>query len=72
VQFRTDPVVFTRAKARATGIKLADLRGQAFTRLFHDTYVPLLELTTVWLQAATVVKRLPAAHHVSHHTVIRL
>ncbi|HSU35498.1 MAG TPA: hypothetical protein VLJ88_07550 [Propionibacteriaceae bacterium] len=45
MQFRTDPVVFTRAKARATGIKLADLRGPRFTRLFHDTYVPTSELT---------------------------
>jgi very-short-patch-repair endonuclease len=72
VQFRADPVVLTRAQARASGIKLADLRGPRFTRLFHDTYVPSSELTTLWLQAATVMKRLPAAHHVSHHTAVRL
>lgn len=66
-----NPQVFTRAKARATKLPLKELRGPRFARLFHDTYIPA-GLITVRLQAATVLKRLPAAHHVSHHTAVRL
>src|SRR5918997_978369 len=63
--------VLTRAKARATKLPIAELRGPRFARLFHDTYVPAA-LITVRLQAATILERLPAADHISHHTAVRL
>jgi hypothetical protein len=63
--------VLTRARARAGKLPLGELRGPRFARLFHDTYVPT-ELITVRLQAATILERLPAADHISHHTAVRL
>jgi very-short-patch-repair endonuclease len=66
------PVVLTRAKARALGIPLSDLLGHDFTRLFHDTYVPSVKVINLRLRASTIMKRLPAATHVSHHTAVRL
>jgi uncharacterized protein DUF559 len=66
------PFVLTRAKARATGIPLSDLLGRGFTRLFHDTYVPSSKLIDLRLRASTIMKRLPAGTHVSHHTAVRL
>lgn len=68
---KPNPQVITRARARATKLPLKELLGPRFTRLFHDTYIPA-GLVTVRLQAATVLNRLPAAHHVSHHTAVRL
>ena len=62
----------TRARARAIGVPLADLRGPRYTRLFYDTYVPSAEVGTLQAQAAAVMSRLPNAHHVSHHTAVRL
>lgn len=66
------PIVLTRAKARALGIPLSDLLGRDFNRLFHDTYVPSGQMMTLRLRARTIMKRLPAATHVSHHTAVRL
>jgi very-short-patch-repair endonuclease len=55
------------------GLPLRDLRGQRYTRLYHDTYVPSADVvTTLRVQAATVMSRLPQAHHISHHTAVRL
>ena len=52
---------------------LTDLRGERYTRLYHDTYVPSVDTVgTLRVQAATVMSRLPRAHHVSHHTAVRL
>jgi Protein of unknown function (DUF559) len=65
-------VVLTRAKARALGIPLSDLLGPGFIRLFHDTYVSSGQMINLRLRAKTVMKRLPAATHVSHHTAVRL
>jgi Protein of unknown function (DUF559) len=65
-------IVLTRAKARALGIPLSDLLGPGFNRLFHDTYVSSDQMITLRLRASTVMKRLPAATHVSHHTAVRL
>ena len=65
-------IVLTRAKARALGIPLSDLLGTGFTRLFHDTYVGSNQLITLRVRARTIMKRLPAATHVSHHTAVRL
>ena len=65
-------IVLTRAKARALGIPLSDLLGPGFTRLFHDTYVGSNQLITLRVRARTIMKRLPAATHVSHHTAVRL
>ena len=62
----------TRARARAIGLPLTDLRGPRYTRLYHDTYVPSAEVGTLRVQAATVMSRLPQAHHLSHHTAVRL
>jgi very-short-patch-repair endonuclease len=62
----------TRARARAIGLPLTDLRGPRYTRLYHDTYVPSAEVGTLRVQAATAMSRLPQAHHVSHHTAVRL
>ncbi len=45
------PIVLTRAKARALGIPLSDLLGRDFNRLFHDTYVPSGQMTTLRLRA---------------------
>jgi hypothetical protein len=66
------PIVLTRAKARGLGIPLSDLLGRDFNRLFHDTYVPSGQMMTLRLRAKTIMKRLPAATHVSHHTAVRL
>jgi hypothetical protein len=66
------PIVLTRAKARAMGIPLSDLLGLGFTRLFHDTYVGSGHMITLRLRAGTIMNRLPAATHVSHHTAVRL
>ena len=66
------PIVLTRAKARGLGIPLSDLLGRDFSRLFHDTYVPSGQMMTLRLRAKTIMKRLPAATHVSHHTAVRL
>ena len=65
-------IVLTRAKARALGIPLSDLLGPDFTRLFHDTYVCSGQIITLRVRARTIMKRLPAATHVSHHTAVRL
>ncbi|HKX15971.1 MAG TPA: hypothetical protein VJN19_12305 [Propionibacteriaceae bacterium] len=65
-------IVLTRAKARALGIPLSDLLGPGFTRLFHDTYVGSGKMITLRLRARTIMRRLPAATHVSHHTAVRL
>ena len=64
--------LLTRARARAIGVPLADLRGPRYTRLFHDTYVPSAEVGTLRALAGAVMSRLPNAHHVSHHTAVRL
>ena len=64
--------VLTRTRARAIGVPLAELRGPRYTRLFHDTYVPSAEVGTLRALAAAVMSRLPNAHHVSHHTAVRL
>jgi hypothetical protein len=53
------------------GIPLSDLLGPGFIRLFHDTYVGSGKMITLPLQARTIMKRLPAATHVSHHTAVR-
>ena len=66
------PIVLTRAKARAMGIPLSDLLGPGFTRLFHDTYIGSGQMITLRLRARTIMKRLPAATHLSHHTAVRL
>jgi very-short-patch-repair endonuclease len=66
------PIVLTRAKARAMGIPLSDLLGPGFTRLFHDTYIGTGQMITLRLRARTIMKRLPTAKHVSHHTAVRL
>ncbi|HET6760013.1 MAG TPA: hypothetical protein VFH20_12120, partial [Propionibacteriaceae bacterium] len=66
------PLVLTRAKARAMGIPLPDLLGPGFTRLFHDTYIPSGKVVNLQLRASTIMKRLPAATHLSHHTAVRL
>jgi uncharacterized protein DUF559 len=54
------------------GIPLSDLLGPDFTRLFHDTYVVSGQMMTLRLRARTIMKRLPAATHASHHTAVRL
>jgi hypothetical protein len=54
------------------GIPLSDLLGPDFNRLFHDTYVALGHMITWQLRARTIMKRLPAATHLSHHTAVRL
>jgi Protein of unknown function (DUF559) len=54
------------------GIALSDLLGPNFTRLFHDTYVSSSQMINLRLRARTIMKRLPAATHVSHHTAVRL
>jgi hypothetical protein len=64
--------VITRAQARAIGLPLRDLRGPRYTRLFYDTYVATPDLLNLRAQAAVVLSRLPNAHHISHHTPVRL
>ena len=64
--------VLTRAQARALGLPLAELRGPGYTRLFYDTYVPTPEVVSLRAQSAAVMRRLPKAHHISHHTAVRL
>ena len=64
--------VLTRAKARARGIAVSDLLGPNFTRLFHDTYVSSSQMINLRVRANTIMKRLPAATYVSHHTAVRL
>jgi hypothetical protein len=54
------------------GIALSDLLGPNFTRLFHDTYVSSRQMINLRVRANTIMKRLPAATHVSHHTAVRL
>ena len=54
------------------GIPLSDLLGPDFIRLFHDTYVASGQMVPLRLRARTIMKRLPAATHVSHHTAVRL
>ena len=54
------------------GIPLSDLLGPDFIRLFHDTYIASGQMVTLRLRARTIMKRLPAATHVSHHTAVRL
>jgi hypothetical protein len=54
------------------GIPLSDLLGPDFCRLFHDTYVSSGQMINLRLRASTIMKRLPAATHVSHHTAVRL
>jgi len=54
------------------GIALSDLLGPNFTRLFHDAYVSSGQMINLRLRASTIMKRLPAATHVSHHTAVRL
>jgi Protein of unknown function (DUF559) len=54
------------------GIPLSNLLGPDFTRLFHDTYVVSGQMMTLRLRARTIMKRLPAATHASHHTAVRL
>jgi hypothetical protein len=66
------PIIITRADARAMGIPLSDLLGPDFIRLFHDTYIASGQMVTLRLRARTIMKRLPAATHVSHHTAVRL
>ncbi len=68
----TQQSFLTRAQARAIGLPLSNLRGPRYTRLYHDTYVPSAEVGTLRVQAATAMSRLPQAHHVSHHTAVRL
>jgi hypothetical protein len=68
----TQQSFLTRARARSIGLPLSDLRGPRYTRLYHDTYVPSAEVGTLRVQAATAMSRLPQAHHVSHHTAVRL
>ena len=66
------PTVMTRARARAIGLPLTELLGPSFDRLFYDTYVAAPDTSSLKIRAATVMKRLPAASHVSHHTAVRL
>ncbi len=54
------------------GIPLPDLLGPEFTRLFHDTYVTSGQMITLQLRTSTIMRRLPAATHASHHTAVRL
>ena len=54
------------------GIPLPDLLSSEFTRLFHDTYVTSGQMITLRLRTSTIMKRLPAATHASHHTAVRL
>jgi hypothetical protein len=54
------------------GIALSDLLGPNFTRLFHDTYVSSSQMINLRVRANTIMKRLPAATYVSHHTAVRL
>jgi very-short-patch-repair endonuclease len=65
-------LVLTRAGARAIGVPLGDLRGPRYTRLFYDTYVPSPEVVSLREQSAAVLSRLPKAHHISHHSAVRL
>jgi hypothetical protein len=66
------PAVFTRSRARALQIPLVQLLGPDYLRLFHDTYVAARHTATVETRAATVMARIHAAHHVSHHTAVQL
>ncbi|HWI00801.1 MAG TPA: DUF559 domain-containing protein [Propionibacteriaceae bacterium] len=66
------PNVMTRARARAIGLPLTELLGPGFDRLFYDTYVAAPDTSSLKIRAATVMQRLPAASHVSHHTAVRL
>jgi hypothetical protein len=54
------------------GIAVSDLLGPNFTRLFHDTYVSSSQMINLRVRANTIMKRLPAATYVSHHTAVRL
>jgi Protein of unknown function (DUF559) len=67
-----EPKVMTRARARAIGLPLTELLGPSFDRLFYDTYVATPDPSSLKIRAATVLQRLPAASHVSHHTAVRL
>ena len=54
------------------GLALSDLLGPNFTRLFHDTYVSSSQMINLRLRASTILKRLPAATHVSHVSHVSL
>jgi Protein of unknown function (DUF559) len=66
------PLVLTRAGARQTGLPLKDLLGGGYQRLFYDAYVPSTIKITPLLRARVVLRRLPNAAWISHHTAIQI
>jgi len=66
------PNVFTRARARSIGLPVRKLLGGEFNRLFYDTYVPSADGLALRTRAAAVLRRVPTASHISHHTAVRL
>lgn len=69
-----DPTVpFSRADARVAGIKLRELLGPSYQRLFHDSYVCSSVPPTVKLRTRAALRRTGSeTAFASHHTAGRL
>jgi len=65
-------VPFTRADARAEGIKPHQLIGGRYQRLFYNIYVAAEVAVTPALRATAALKVCPAGSHVSHFTAAEL
>lgn len=59
---------FTRAQALAGGLRVVDLAGPQFQRIFHGVYLPNSRSVGVAERAAAALMVCPAGTYVSHHT----
>jgi hypothetical protein len=63
---------FTRADALAAGIKLSELTGPGFSRIFHGVYVSSETKLDTQIKSLAALEIAPAGTYVSHHTAAAL
>ncbi|MBA3990994.1 MAG: hypothetical protein H0X54_08150 [Propionibacteriales bacterium] len=61
-------VLFTRAEARAAGLRIAELRGPRFQKVFYDLYVAASVQVTAVVRARAALKISPPRSSASHFT----
>ncbi|MEJ7690738.1 MAG: hypothetical protein WKF76_10085 [Nocardioidaceae bacterium] len=59
---------FTRAGARAAGIRITELRGPRFQKIFYDLYIAADVEVTAVVHAQAALKISPARSVASHYT----
>ena len=63
---------FTRAQARAAGLRIPELRGSRFQKVFFDLYVSASVAVTPQVRARAALDVSPAGAYVSHYTAAEL